>query len=180
VAGKARPSRSDWSAAYRARVERAEAAGKSRQAARGHKAGEHVTRAVRKGLPAPTPRKVAPPPAPVRGKRVSKGQREREEARRQSALGTLSKTDKAYVRRAAGGFAYRTGDDVAEVRRIALDYATRVGIDHFKFHVRTVQKAHKQYLGEANAGAYQSRGPGLLEIWQADDGFPDVRWYYYH
>ena len=40
----AKKSRAEWSDAYRRRVERAEAAGKSRQAARGHKAKEHVAR----------------------------------------------------------------------------------------------------------------------------------------
>lgn len=47
MAGK---PRSEWSDTYRRRVERAEAAGKSRQAARGHKAKEHVTRAARNRL----------------------------------------------------------------------------------------------------------------------------------
>jgi hypothetical protein len=36
--------RSEWTAAYRRRVERAEAAGKTRQAARGHVVREHVRR----------------------------------------------------------------------------------------------------------------------------------------
>ena len=39
--------RSEWSAAYRRRIERAEAAGKSRQSARGHKSHEHVERKQR-------------------------------------------------------------------------------------------------------------------------------------
>ena len=43
----AQKPRSEWSEAYRRRVERAEAQGKTRQAARGHKAREHVARAQR-------------------------------------------------------------------------------------------------------------------------------------
>ena len=39
--------RSQWSEAYRRRIERAEAAGKSRQAARGHVSREHVSRKAR-------------------------------------------------------------------------------------------------------------------------------------
>ncbi len=42
--------RNEWSAAYRRRVERAEAAGKTRQAARGHRAAEHRTRRPRGAL----------------------------------------------------------------------------------------------------------------------------------
>ena len=42
--------RSEWSASYRRRVERAEAAGKTRQAARGHRAAEHRTRRPRGAL----------------------------------------------------------------------------------------------------------------------------------
>lgn len=42
--------RSEWSEAYRRRVERAEAAGKTRQAARGHRAAEHRTRKARGAL----------------------------------------------------------------------------------------------------------------------------------
>lgn len=44
MAGK---DRSTWSEAYRRRIERAEAAGKSRQSARGHKQREHVQRKAR-------------------------------------------------------------------------------------------------------------------------------------
>ncbi len=40
----AQKPRSQWSDAYRRRIERAEAKGKSRQAARGHKVKEHVLR----------------------------------------------------------------------------------------------------------------------------------------
>ena len=40
-------SRDQWSAAYRRRIERAEALGKSRQQARGHRAQEHVIRRER-------------------------------------------------------------------------------------------------------------------------------------
>lgn len=42
--------RESWSASYRKRIERAEAAGKSRQAARGHKPREHVTRKPKSAL----------------------------------------------------------------------------------------------------------------------------------
>ena len=44
----ARKDPSQWTEAYRKRIERALAQGKSKQAARGHKAKEHVTRAERK------------------------------------------------------------------------------------------------------------------------------------
>jgi hypothetical protein len=61
----AKKSRSEWSEAYRRRVERAEAAGKSRQAARGHKSREHVARKERElkqreylGLPTTSERAV--------------------------------------------------------------------------------------------------------------------------
>ena len=40
-------SRDQWSEAYRRRIERAEAAGKTRQQARGHKEKEHVARKER-------------------------------------------------------------------------------------------------------------------------------------
>jgi hypothetical protein len=49
--GGAKP-RSQWSKAYRARIERAERKGLSRQAARGHHAKEHVSRKEAKGLTA--------------------------------------------------------------------------------------------------------------------------------
>jgi hypothetical protein len=42
--------RSQWSKAYRRRIERAEAQGKSRQAARGHSRREHVSRKAGAGL----------------------------------------------------------------------------------------------------------------------------------
>lgn len=44
MAGK---DRSQWSESYRRRIERAEAAGKTRQQARGHRQAEHVSRATR-------------------------------------------------------------------------------------------------------------------------------------
>jgi hypothetical protein len=49
--GGAKP-RKQWSAAYRKRIEHAEAKGLSRQAARGHRAKEHVTRKEMFGLSA--------------------------------------------------------------------------------------------------------------------------------
>ena len=47
-------SRDSWSDAYRRRIERAEAAGKTRQQARGHKEKEHVARKERELLEAQT------------------------------------------------------------------------------------------------------------------------------
>lgn len=47
----ARKPRSQWSPDYRRRVERAEALGLSRQAARGHRPREHVSRKAGRGLP---------------------------------------------------------------------------------------------------------------------------------
>lgn len=46
----ARKPRSEWSPAYRVRMDRAAAQGKTRQQARGHKAGEHIQRKEGKGL----------------------------------------------------------------------------------------------------------------------------------
>jgi hypothetical protein len=56
----ARKPRSQWSPAYRKRIERAEAKGQSRQAARGHKGGrEHIARKAAKGLTPSQSAKVA-------------------------------------------------------------------------------------------------------------------------
>lgn len=162
MAGK---PRSEWSDTYRKRVERAEAAGKSRQAARGHRGGEHVTRRTNKGLPPPAPRK---------------SKRETQSDRNARSIGALTQADKSYVRRQVAGIALRSGDDPDDLRADLLAYATRVGIDHFKAQIKIRNEAAREYRGELNQGAYTTRGTDLLDLWQADDGFPDVKWYYYH
>ena len=60
----ARKPRSEWSPAYRVRMDRAAAQGKTRQQARGHKAGEHIQRKEAQGArPLPVGRASTSSPA---------------------------------------------------------------------------------------------------------------------
>jgi hypothetical protein len=141
--------RSEWSDSYRRRVERAEAAGKSRQVARGHKAREHVDR------------------------------RQREKSKAETE-GVLTSAERAYARRIGREFGPRAGDDPDDAAGMAVAFMRRVGAAHFKLQVRRQREAARRYRATQANRTYVSLGMGLLESWSADDGFPDVRWYFYH
>jgi hypothetical protein len=142
---------STWSPAYAKRIARAAAKGLSKQQARGHKAGEHVTRATNKGLPAPKPRQPSKEPR---------------------YDGQLTKSEKAYVRRVINELNRRSPMDPAEARKLGMEYATRVGMVWFRMQVQRQRDAQARGRGETGFAA--------LDGWQADDGFPLIAWYFYH
>jgi hypothetical protein len=144
----AQKPRSEWSDTYRRRVERAEAAGKSRQAARGHKAREHVER------------------------------RQKEKAKAEE--GALTSAERAYARRIGREFGTRAGDDPDDAAAASVDYMRRVGAAHFKLQVKRQRDLARRYRKTQAGGTYVSLGMGLLQSFSDDDGFPDVRWYFYH
>lgn len=164
---------SSWSIAYAKRIARAEAKGITRQAARGHKTAEHVTRKVNRAE-----RERAQ-------KALAEAQRKAHHeaqlaAKRQGRGDFLTPADKKYVRSLVPGIVARNGRDAAEVRAELLDYANRVGMPHFRKHVAYVRAATKQYRSGLKNRDYASMGMSLLEYWQQDDGFPDLSFYYYH
>lgn len=173
---------SEWSPAYAARQARAAARGLTGPAARGHKPREHVTRAINKGLVAPLSRAQRA----ARKQATDANRREERRVARQQAAGAkrkapspvgLTRAQKDYVRRQGKRLAARSidpGDDEAftQAGRDAIEYAQRVGIEKFKAQIDL------QY--EAMLDGDKSRGWDQLMSWQADDGFPDIRWYFYH
>jgi len=89
----ARKPVSELSPAYARRLARAEAAGKSRQAARGHKAGEHIVRRLggAKALTAHQRQDAERLAAAIRGKR---GAARQAEAERQGRLAKRRQRDR--------------------------------------------------------------------------------------
>lgn len=163
--------RSQWSEAYRRRIERAEARGLSRQEARGHRAREHVERRERaqlrsQGVEPPTRR--APPKEPPK-----------------RDLAGLSTSDKAYIRRFAAEQAARQNPpaDGPELAAQMRGYAARVGMEKFRAEARRTRAMHREYIGALRrngGGGWEPRGMTMLDAFAADGGFEDTRWYFYH
>jgi predicted Zn-dependent peptidase len=184
VAGK---PREQWSETYRKRVERAEAKGLSRQAARGHvEKREHKIRAALKQPATSKARKLVEREreraAKVRAKAAQKRQQAKvraklrtKSARNQrkapSWSGDLTKAQRAYARKFGRQAAYRANRDPDEMAEQALGYAMRVGPERFKAEV-----ARQRKLVRDKAPV----GMNTLVSYVEDDGFPDVDWYFYH
>lgn len=165
--------RSEWSEAYRRRVERAEAAGKTRQQARGHREKEHVHRRERE-------RRVAAEKAIAEQRRAEQERIAAERERIRKALLPPNKSQRAYVRKHARLIAARTGEDADEVVKHALSMANDYGYAWFKAQIAIIRENHAWFVGAVLDGTYESRGQALLQHWTDRNGFPDSAWYYYH
>lgn len=152
----AKKPRSQWSAAYRRRVERAERAGKSRQQARGHRPREHITRAQNKA------RKV-------------KRQVQRK----------LTKQQLRTIHNFARSQSKRIGITTRELEGNLKDFVREAGFDRLKVIIKKQKQLREQYRSEVKRKRYATRGEDFLEDIGEDLGFPeidyaDVGWLYYH
>ena len=157
VNGMAKKPKSELSEAYRRRIERAEAKGLSRQAARGHKAGEHITRKEHRLKP------------------------------QQTASGQLTGTQKGQLTRYAKEQARRIPIEInndpngefIEFRDALIAWTTLNGYGAF-IAVREGRRALvAQY---ANGKSKRFRDPSIIGTIQLQSGVPssDPRWFYYH
>lgn len=196
----ARKPASELSPAYARRLARAEAQGKSRQAARGHRSGEHIVRKLggAKSLNAVQRRDAELLAAAVKGKRgaartaaaaeagrlARNRERARERHRRQVAReqwnGVLTDKDKRYARRIGRAWHNKLGLELVEAARRGLERMERIGPDWFRRAVKTNRAAYRQYIKEIDDGTYESRGEGMLDIWGEEEKEPITMWYYYH
>ena len=156
----ARKPRSEWSPAYRARMDRAAAQGKTTQQARGHRAGEHIQRKAGKGL------------APSQSAQISKFAHE--QAHRRGADGDEAALrlkqwvrDKGFARFQALRQARTTR--MREKRQRETTHFTREGGGRVTLHIST--------------------GPGMaalagdvedFDLPGMDDEHDDYGWFFYH
>jgi hypothetical protein len=158
--------RSEWTAAYRRRVERAEAAGKTRQAARGHVVREHVRRKE------------------VEQARVASG-----------AVKTTSAQRQAIRRFARQQAAKVTGGDPEAITRSLVRFVDKRDYSAFLAVRQERNRRHLAWLrAQRGGGSGSSSGSSSGEADEADEdeneGFEDygsdvpsdqeVSWYFYH
>lgn len=149
----ARKPRSQWSAAYRRRVERAERAGKTRQQARGHRPREHVTRAQNKtrAVKRPTPR-----------------QRK------------LTKRQLKNIHNFARSQSKRMDITTRELERELKEFVREEGYEDLDLIMKRQRALRDQYKNEVRRKRYATRGEGLLEDISIELGVPNEGWLYYH
>lgn len=188
------------SAAYARRLARAAAQGKTRQEARGHRAGEHVVR-KQGGARALTPvqrRDAERLAAAVKGKRgearaaaaaeearlAKRRERDRQrhagQREREQWTGQLTDKDKRYARRIGRAWHSKLGLEPREAGEAGVARMGRIGPERFRYWVKHNRAAYRQYIKEVNEGTYESRGEALLEMWAEEDGEPITMWLYYH
>lgn len=191
---------SELSPAYAKRLARAEAQGKTRQQARGHRAGEHIVRA-KGGARALSPterydaerlakavkgkRGAARAAASAESERLARNRRKRRETHeRQKARekwnGTLTTKDKAYARKIGRAWHVKLGLSVEEAGRRGVERMERLGPVVFRGAVKRNRAAYRQYVKQVDDGEYESLGEGLLDLWAQEEDEPNTLWYYYH
>jgi hypothetical protein len=156
----ARKPRSQWSPAYRRRMESAEARGLTRQQARGHRPHEHVTRKAGAGLPGGQAAQID---------KFARQQAQRRGADPDEASARLKQwvRDKGYdaFRRLKGARDRR----MREKRQRQTEHVTREGGGRVTLHIST--------------------GPGLagladdledFDLPDMDDDHDDIGWLFYH
>lgn len=163
----ARKAPADLSPAYAKRLARGEAQGKTRQEARGHKAGEHIIRR-RGGAKALTAAQI---------KRIETAAKQKA---RYKSTGLLSDKDKRYARLTGRKWAEKLQMPPADGAQRGLERMQRFGAAKFRAAVILNRKMYREYLREIEEGSYESRGEELLDILAFEDAEPDTRWYYYH
>lgn len=202
----ARKSPGDLSPAYARRLARAEAAGKSRQAARGHRAGEHIVRRAGgarklspdqvkdaerlaravKGTRGAERAAIVANEARLAKRREAARERHRQQVAREKWNGVLTDKDKRYARHIGRAWRFKltpegqpaiSADDAA---RRGLERMQRIGPDFFRAAVKRNRAMYRQYLAEVAAGTYASRGWGFLVLLAEEDKERDVVWYFYH
>lgn len=196
----ARKAAADLSPAYAARLARAEARGLSRQAARGHRAGEHVIRRMggAKALTATQRRDAEKLAAAVKGKRGAarreaeaeanllaanrekRRQRNERQKEREKWSGQLTDTDKKYARRIGRAWHVKLAMEPAAAAQRGLERMQRIGPEKFRAAVKANRVMYRQYIKEIDDGDYESRGEEFLDYLASDDDEPATMWYYYH
>lgn len=196
----ARKPAADLSPAYARRLARAEAQGKSRQAARGHRAGEHVVRRLggAKALTASQRQDAERLAAAVKGKRgaarraeaerqarlAKRRERAREKHERQVARekwnGVLTDKDKRYARTIGRAWHVKLNVEPADGARMGVTRMERLGPAVFRDAVKRNRAAYRQYRREIEDGTYESRGEELLDLWGKEEDETTTLWYYYH
>jgi hypothetical protein len=149
----ARKPRSQWSPAYRRRVERAEAKGKSRQQARGHKRKEHAARKERETAKS------------VKLGSLTTGQKTK-----------IKRFAISQAKKADGGASWST------YYSGMLHYTQTHGFKNFEKLVSKQRKLNEQYRGEQKRGRYATRGEEFLDtlIDKLEEPAAEVGWLYYH
>jgi hypothetical protein len=154
--------RSEWTAAYRRRVERAEAAGKTRQAARGHVVREHVRRKE------------------VEQARVASG-----------AVKTTSAQRQAIRRFARQQAAKVTGGDPEAITRSLVRFVDKRGYSAFLAVRQERNRLHRAWRrAQRGGGSGNSSGEADEDDEDENEDFEDygsdvpsdqeVSWYFYH
>jgi hypothetical protein len=148
--------RSEWTAAYRRRVERAEAAGKTRQAARGHVVREHARR------------------------------KEVEQARVASGAAKTTSSQRQAIRRFARQQAAKaTGGDPETITRSLVRFVDKRGYSAFLAVRQERNRLHRAWL-RAQRGGSDEDGEDYEDDEDDEDYGSDVpsdhevSWYFYH
>lgn len=196
----ARKPVSELSPAYARRLARAEAQGKSRQQARGHRQGEHIIRHMggAKALSPVQKRDAERLAAAVKGKRgparaaaaadearkARRRERDRERHRRQVEherwSGVLTTKDKRYARTIGRTFSGKLNLPSDEAAARGVERMQRIGPERFRAWVKHNRAMHRQYIQAIHNGTYESAGEELLDNLMADDAEPESAWYFYH
>lgn len=191
---------SELSPAYAKRLARAEAKGKTRQQARGHRAGEHVIRArggaralsstdiydaQRLAAAVKGKRGAARAAAAAEAERLATNRRRRRETHerqkvREKWSGVLTTKDKTYARKIGRAWHVKLGVSVEEAARKGLERMERIGPEVFRGAVKRNRAAYRQYVKQVDDGEYESLGEGLLDLWAQEEDEPSTLWYYYH
>lgn len=143
--------RSEWSDTYRRRVERAEAAGKTRQQARGHVEREHVRRRQRA---------ADPPISPIGGLTPSQ-------------KGQITRFNREQSERA-----YRTPAEAAASHYKMTKYATMQGYGRL---AAVMKKQRQMLAAKTAAGGDWVRHKGLDQAWASEYEVDqeDLWWFWY-
>lgn len=196
----ARKPASELSPAYARRLARAEAAGKSRQQARGHRTGEHIVRRAGgarklspdqvkdaerlaravKGKRGAERAAIAANEARLAKRRQAARERHGREVAREKWNGVLTGKDRRYAADQGRHRATLLGLGPKAAAERGIERMQRIGPERFRGAIRHQRVMHRQYLAEVAAGIYESRGEEMLDILAEKEEETNTIWFYYH